>query len=388
MAHYIARVVSAEGVIRNHEIEASTFEQARYSAERFGQVVTLKKSFNIDLSTGMSVTERHSFMLRLAAMLSGNLSVSEALKLISASFSGKIQKCARGLLTRLESGMEFDEAVAVDYKNFKPATSALIKAGIRGGNTQQALENAVEFEQLMGKVAKGAYKHFFWAFLAFLVAFVMTYGTIYYFAPMILDNPMIRNNKAIDVYWATVSSKVLLWVIGTKFVVFTAFLLLATVGRAVAPYLADKIILMIPHYKDLILARHNYVTLYKLSLMIGQGLTVEDTMRFTEFEAPPGALKTDLRRARRFIDEGKTWANALESLHVTDRAALASAIDSKDQAKTLNALAVQYRDLYIGKVNSFGPAMEFMSALYLIASTVSLICLTVIPTMQLTASIN
>jgi len=388
MPLFTVRIVSGEGVIRNQEIEASSLELARYHAERLGQVLTIKKKFNIDLSIGMSTPERHNFLRRLSAMMSGNMSVVEALRVIALSYRGRIQKAAKGLLGRLEAGMEFDEAITVDYKNFKPATSALIRAGIQTGDTRQALDSAVEFEQLMSKVAKGAYKHFLWAFVAFTVAFAITYYTIYYFAPMILDNPMIKNNKAIDVKYAEIFSHVLLWVMGIKLAVFTAFLLLGTVVRAMVPNLADKIILKIPHYKDLVLSRHNYVTLYKLALMIGSGMTTADTLRFTEFEAPKGALKTDLKRARRFLDEGKVWANALESLDVTDRAALATATDEKDAARTLNALAVQYRDLYIGKINSFGPAIEFTSALYLVAATVSLICLTVIPTMQLTASIN
>lgn len=388
MPLFTARIVSHEGVIRNHQIEASSLPQARFQADRLGQVLTIKKKFNIDISRGMSVPDRHTFLLRLSAMMTANMSAVEALKVIVGSYRGKIQKAARGLLGRLEDGMEFDEAITVDYKNFKPATTALIKAGIQAGDTTKALQNAVEFEQLMSQVQKGAYKHFLWAFVAFTVAFAITYGTIYYFAPMILDNPMIKNNKAIDVTWAKIFSHILLWVMGIKFALFTAFLLLGTVVRAAMPNIADKIILKIPHYKDLILARQNYVTLYKLGLMVGSGMTMRDTLRFTEFEAPKGALKTDLKRARRFLDEGKTWPNALESMHPTDRAALSSAIDEKDQARTLSALANQYRDLYIGKVNSIGPAVEFTSALYLVAATVSLICLTVIPTMQLTASIN
>jgi general secretion pathway protein F len=388
MPIFTVRVVSGEGVIRNQDIEASSLDQARFHAERLGQVLTIKKKFNVDLALGMTTPERHNFMLRLAAMMAANMSVVEALKVISGTFGGRIQKAAKGLLGRLESGMEFDEAVSVDYKNFKPATSALIKAGIQAGDTQTALESAVEFEQLMSQVQKGAYKHFMWAFVAFSVAFAITYYTIYYFAPMILENPMIKNNKAIDVTMASIFSHVLLWVIGIKLAIFTAFLLLGTVVRAAVPNTADAIILRIPQYKDLVLSRQNYVTLYKLGLMVGSGMTTEDTLRFTEFEAPKGALKTDLKRARRFLEEGKPWPNALDSLHPTDRAALASATDNRDQAKTLNALAKQYRDLYIGKVNSFGPAIEFTSALYLVAATVSLICLTVIPTMQLTASIN
>ena len=388
MPVFTARVVNAEGMIRNHDIEASSIDLARYQADRLGQVLTIKKKFNVDLSIGMTTPERHNFLLRLSAMMTANMSVVEALRIIAGTFGGRIQKAAKGLLGRLDSGMEFDEAISVDYKNFKPATSALIKAGIQAGDTQKALASAVEFEQLMSQVAKGAYKHFMWAFVAFTVAFAITYYTIYTFAPMILDNPMIRNNKAIDVKWAWMFSHVLLWVMGIKLVIFTAFLLLGTVVRKIIPNMADKIILKIPNYKDLVLSRQNYVTLYKLSLMVGSGMTIEDTLRFTEFEAPKGALKTDLRRARRFLEEGKVWPNALESLHPTDRAALASATDNRDQARTLGALANQYRDLYIGKVNSFGPAIEFTSALYLVAATVSLICLTVIPTMQLTASIN
>jgi general secretion pathway protein F len=388
MPIFTVRVVSGEGVIRNHDIEASSLYQARFQADRLGQVLTIKKKFNVDFSLGMTTPERHNFMLRLSAMMAANMSVVEALRIISSTFTGRIQKAAKGLLGRLESGMEFDEAVSVDYKNFKPATSALVKAGIQAGDTQKALESAVEFEQLMSQVQKGAYKHFIWAFVAFSVAFAITYYTIYYFAPLILDNPMIRNNKAIDVTYANIFSHVLLWVMGIKLGIFTVFLLLGTVVRAIMPNIADKIILKIPQYKDLILSRQNYVTLYKLGLMVGSGMTTADTLRFTEFEAPKGALKTDLKRARRFLEEGKVWPNALESLHATDRAALASATDNKDQAKTLNALAKQYRDLYIGKVNSFGPAIEFTSALYLVAATASLICLTVIPTMQLTASIN
>ncbi|NTF17573.1 hypothetical protein G6L37_04120 [Agrobacterium rubi] len=388
MPIFTARVVNAEGMIRNHDIEASSLDLARFQADRLGQVLTIKKKFNIDMSPGMSTPERHNFLLRLAAMITANMSVVEALRIISTTFGGRIQKAAKGLLGRLDAGMEFDEAISVDYKNFKPATAALIKAGLQAGDTKTALESAVEFEQLMSRVAKGAYKHFMWAFAAFTVAFAITYYTIYYFAPLILDNPMIKNNKAIDVTWAMMASHVLLWVMGIKLALFTIFLMLATVVRAMVPNLAEKIILKIPNYKDLVLSRQNYVTLYKLGLMVGSGMTIEDTLRFTEFEAPKGVLKTDLRRARRFLAEGKVWPNALESLHPTDRAALASATDNRDQARTLNALAIMSRDLYIGKVNAYGPAIEFTSALYLVAATVSLICLTVIPTMQLTASIN
>lgn len=388
MPTFAARVVTPEGMVRNHEIEASSIDLARYQADRLGQVLTLKKKFKFDPSIGMTTPERHNFMLRLSAMMAANMSVTEALTVIADNFGGRIQKAAKGLLGRLQAGMEFDEAISVDYKNFKPATSALLKAGIKTGDTQKALADAVEFEQLMAKVAKGAYKHFMWAFVAFTVAFAITYYTIYYFAPMILENPMIKNNKAIDVKWAWVFSHVLLWVMGIKLALFTAFLLLGTVVRQLIPNLADKLILKIPNYKDLVLSRQNYITLYKLSMMVDRGMTMEDTLRYTEFEAPAGALKTDLRRARRFLEEGKPWPRALESLHPTDRAALSSATHNQDQARTLDALATQYRDLYISKVNSFGPAIEFTSALYLVAATVSLICLTVIPTMQLTASIN
>lgn len=387
MPKFYARILSDEGVIRTHEIEASTIDLARHYADRKGQVITLKKKFNVDLSIGMRPSERHSFLLRLSAMLKSNMGLTHALQKIADTFGGRIKAAAAGMLTRLETGMGLDEAVTLDYKNFPPATAALIKAGVVGGNTQQALKSAVEFEQLLSQVAKGAYKHFFTAFLALAISFAIVYYTIYDFAPIILDSPMVKNNAAIDVTLAKVFSHVLLWVLGAKMAFMGGAILLATVVRRIIPNLADKLILKIPHYKDLVLSRNTYVTLYKLGLMTKNGLTLADTLRFAEFETPRGALKTDLRRARRFLDEGIPWANALESLHPTDRAALASATDSDDLATTLDALAEYYRDLYISKINSIGPAVEFMSALYLVAATVSLVMLTVIPSMQMTQTI-
>lgn len=387
MPIFQARILSEEGVIRTHDIEASTLDLARHYADRRGQVITIKKKFNLDVSVGMKASERHSFLLRLSAMMRSNMSVVEALQKITDTFGGRIKKASAGMLGRLESGMDMAEAVTLDYKNFPPATAALIKAGVAGGNTQQALRSAVEFEQLLDKVSKGAYKHFFTAFLALGIAFAITYYTIYDFAPIILESPMVAKNPAIDVTLAKIFSQVLLWVLGAKMVFMTAAILLATVVRKIIPNLADRFILKLPHYKDLVLSRNSYVTLYKLGLMIGNGLTLADTLRFTEFETPKGALKSDIRRARRFLEEGKPWANALESLHPTDRAALASATDSKDLEDTLNALAEYYRDLYISKINSIGPAVEFMSALYLVAATVALVMLTVIPSMQMTQTI-
>lgn len=384
MPVFQARILSSEGVIRSHEIEASTIDLARHYADRKGQVITIKKKFNIDLSVGMRPGERHRFLLRLSAMLRSNMGLTSALQKIVDTFGGRIKSAAAGMLSRLDAGMGLDEAVTLDYKNFPPATAALIKAGVVGGDTQKALRSAVEFEQLLSTVASGAVRHFFVALFALSISFAIVYYTIYDFAPIILDSPMVKGNPAIDVTLAKVFSHALLWVMGAKIILMTAAILLGTVVRRIIPSMADKVILKIPIYRDLVLARNTYVALYKLGLMLGNGLTLEDALRFAEFDTPRGALKTDLKRARRFLVEGKPWANALESLHPTDMAALHSATDSEDLAAVLDALAEYYRDLYISKINSIGPAVEFMSALYLVGATISLVLLTMIPSMQMT----
>lgn len=385
MPSFIARVVTDDGV-KDIKIEAPDQAQAERKAVNHGQILTIKRKFNFELRRGMGSSERNTFMLRLSSMVGSKMSTTDALDLLATTFSGKIQKCAQGLLAKIENGSSLSEAIDEDRKNFPMATAALIKAGAQGsGQTWKSLRDAADFEYLINGIQKGAFSEISAAVGSFFIAAALMISTVYYFGPQVTENKMFANSASVDVGWLETTGKILCYIQIVMLVIFLAFFWLGTAGRAMFPNLADKIILKVPYYKDLVLSRNSYVVLYKFGLLVRSGVPMEESLALTAEGSPKGALRTDIERALLFIRTGKTWPNALETLHPTDRAALASSADREDAARTLDMLASQYRDMYMSRIRSFAPALKMVAALFMTAAGGLLFGLTMLPMLQFSA---
>lgn len=387
MAIFIARVVTNEGikVIKIDAIDKS--EAERKAQQKAGHVLSVKRRFDFDMSRGMNASERNTFMLRLSSMVGSKMPVTKALDLLATTFSGRIKTCAQGLMAQLEAGCTLAEAIDRDRKNFPIATAALVKAGVQGGETWKALRDAAEFEYLISGIQKGAMKDIAAAIGTFIVSAALMLSSVYYFGPQVTENPMFKQSDAVNVGWIEVAGKVLCSIQIVMLVIFAMFLWLGTAGRALMPDLADKLILKIPYYKDLVLSRNAYVVLYKFGLLVGSGIPMEESLALTAEGSPRGALRSDIERALVFIRSGKTWANALETLHPTDRAALSSSTDREDTARTLDMLARQYRDMYMSRIKSFAPALQMVAALFMTAAGALLFGLVILPMLQFSAGI-
>lgn len=386
MPSYTCKVMTEDG-LRTVKVEAADDIAAERVASRSGTVLAKKRNFDFDLSRGMNASERNTFMLRLSAMIGSKMSSSQALKLIAETFGGRIRACASRMLERVGQGMSLDAAIAADSKNFPAATAALVRAGVAGGKTWQALREAAEFEYLITGVQKGAFKDIATAIGTFFVAYALILVTVYYLGPQVTENPIFKNNPNIDVRIPQIVGTVLVWVMGIKTFLLLVFFWIGTAGRLISPDQADKLILRIPYYKDLVLSRNNYVILYKLSLLVKSGIKIEECLALTADGSPKGALRTDLYRALEFIRQGKEWPNAMDTLHPTDRAALSCSTDRTDTAHTLDMLASQYRDLYMSRIKSFAPVMQTMAALYMSAAGAEMFFLTMLPMLQFAASV-
>ncbi|MCZ7861608.1 type II secretion system F family protein [Agrobacterium salinitolerans] len=386
MALYIVKVMTEDG-IRTTRVEAPDDSSAERIASRKGTVISKKRQMSTDLSRGMSANERNTFMLRLSSMIGSKMAASAALKLIGETFSGKIKQCAIQMGERINQGMNLADAIAADTKNFPPATAALVKAGVAGGETWKALREAADFEYMITGIQKGAMKDIAAAIGTFFIAFGLMIMTVYYLGPTVTENPIFKNNPNIDVYWPKLIGHILVWVMGIKAVVFLIFAWIGTAGRMISPDQADKLILKIPYYKDLVLSRNSYVVLYKLALLVKSGIRIEECLALTADGSPKGAMRTDMYRALAFIRQGKNWANGMETLHPTDRAALSCSTDRTDTARSLDMLATQYRDLYMSRIKSFAPVMQTMAALYMSIAGAEMFFLTMLPMLQFSASI-
>jgi len=355
--------------IKGVQIQARNRDEAFNHIKKMGKVITFRRSLSFDINQGMSSADRQIFFNRLSAMLASRVGTSDALALIRDTFTGKIQEVAARTLNYVESGDDLAQALErVGSPDFPVTTVALIKAGSRSGETWRAIKDAAEFEYQMFNIRKGASKGLVTGVLSFIGAGILTVVSTLYFGPKIMESDLIKaanRNGAVNIDWINNIAYATGYTMA--FILFVAVLmvLLAFVGRRVAPESADKLIMKIPYYKDLVLARNNFIVLYELSLLIKSGVRIRDALKLSAESAPKGALKSDLVAAEAAVNRGRDWATAMKTLHPTDKAALRSAVDREQIAATLDALASQYRELYGQRIASFVPIVQLLAALFL-----------------------
>ena len=88
------------------------------------------------------------------------------------------------------------------------------------------------------------------------------------------------------------------------------------------------------------------------------------------------------------VRQGKPWASAMDTLHQTDKAALATSNDKKETARTLDMLANQYSDLYIARISTFAPTLGMVAAIFVTLAGGVLFLQTILPMLQLSANVN
>jgi general secretion pathway protein F len=386
MPRYEVRILTKNGP-KAVLIDGPSKDYVTKIGARQGRVasVTLKRGF--DIIPGMTGAERYIWLMRMSSMVTAKVSTTEALKLMMTTFGGTIKKASTSMLGKVEAGMDIAAAMEQDPRNFPVTTTALMRAGIAGGDTGRAMRDVAEFEYKLSTAQKGSMKDVYNALGSFFIAFALMVATTRYFGPMVMDNPMFKHAKGVDVEWARTTGEVCTDTMIALTVILVFFGWLGTIGRRLLPDIADNIILKIPFYKDLILSKNNHVTLYKLGLLVNSGVRIEESLQITEDSAPRGALKTDLKRALAAMRSGKPWATAMKTLHATDKAALATSSDRADVARTLGMLAQQYADLYIQRIQAFAPTLGMIAAIFMTLAGGILFAQTILPMLQLAAAI-
>jgi len=369
MPLYEGKVRTRGNRMRSVEIKARNKDEALSHINKMGRVVTFRRRVSLDLRSGLSPADRQIFFTRLSAMLSSRVGTSDALTLMRDTFTGKIQEVSARLLHYVESGDDLAAAFErVGNPDFPEATVALIRAGSRSGETWRAIKDAAEFEYQLHNIKKGAAKGLWTGIGSFIGAGLMTVVSTLYVGPKIMESDLIKaanKNGAVNIDWINDIAFVTGYTMGAMMIIGVLFWLLASVGRQVMPVQADKIILKVPYYKDLVLSRNNFVVLYGLALLIKSGVRTEEALRLSSESAPKGALRADLSAAMHAVKTGRQWPKVMQTLHPTDKAALMSATDREQVASTLDTLANQYRELYAQRLSSFVPIINLLAALFM-----------------------
>jgi general secretion pathway protein F len=388
MANFTIKVQAREGM-RTLQLSAKTEAEARQHAERMGRVITVRKQLGLDLSRGLTPEERQTFFTRLSTMLKSRVGTSDALTLLRDTFTGRIQTVSAKMLGFVESGDDLGVAIErAGTADFPEATTALIKAGSKSGETWRALQDAATFEHELHKVRQSAARGLWGGISGFVFAGLTTLASTLYVGPQIMGSELIKGlaskQGGLDLHVVDVAGAALGWVMVVIMVIAGALMALGSIGRRIAPNKADNLILRIPFYKDLVLAKNNYIVLYGLALLIRSGVRAEEALRLSAEGAPKGALRTDLVNATTAVKTGRPWPKVMNTLHPTDKASLMCATDREQVATTLDALANQYRLLYAQRLGSFVPGLNLVAALLLSLSGGLLFAESILPMLMAT----
>lgn len=385
-ATYIVKVRS-RGNDKNVTITATNVEQAKIMARRYGMVVAItRKQQHSIFEKGMSTSERYIFLIRLSTMLAAKVGTTEALRLIRDSFTGRISSAAGTILEKAEMGVNITDAIANDKKNFPGAIGLIIKVGAQSGQTWASLKQAAEFEKKITNIRSGSKRGIVSAFFAFVIAGSILVASNMVLGPKIMEMSLLKSNA--DLVNTSVINAIGFWsgfAMILLIIALTLLFLLGTIGKKVAPVLADYIILQIPFYREMILAQDNYINMHRLSLLAKSGVRMEEALSSTCENCKPGALKEDFKAALKALKRGQKWASGMKMLHPTDRAALMLASDREQIAENLENIADQYQNLYIQRVATFTPILQVSAALALTMSGIVLFGVSILPMLQVSA---
>lgn len=361
--------------------------EARRAAGRIGTVISIHRIKNSSFSMGMSRNDRYVFLMRMSTMLASRFPVSDALRLMISSFGGKIREAGRNALPLVDKGVPLGEALSRDPKNFPGSVGLLIKTGSASGNTAKSLRDAAEFERLIGEASKGAMMSIVRSFMYMFMALALLLVNQYKVVPDMFDSQIMKMAKDADFsFWKNIGIY-FIWLQSGAIAFLMALVILATVGRRMAPDKVDNFILKLPVMKDIVISQDNFIGLYRMSLLIEAGVPMNETLMSCYESSRPGALREDFKRAYTGLKRGDNWAKYMKTLHPTDRAALVLMPDSDELARNLGLIAEQSKALYLERLKVISPILDIVSAIMMSIAGFIILIVTTIPQLQLVSEI-
>jgi general secretion pathway protein F len=349
-------------------VVAGSTGEARLIAGKMGTVMGEPKARKDSSRGGMSVGERYVFLYQLATMNTAKVPLSMALKVLREQHGGRIARAAAGLEAGVASGRQIADLMYEDKRNFPGAVGLLVKAGSKGqGGTASALKKAADFErQILGaatKGAKGLYSAGFWI----SAATISILACPLWMTPYLKNSTLFKLTKQPSNWdWLDNTSYAVGAITASLMLVGLSIFFVVGVGQRLFPQISDAIVMKLPYVKDIVFTRDNFVSLYRFSLMVKAGVTLEEALDTTWRDTRKGALKDDLARALNNVKTGRPWAEGFRTVDATDRIALSMATDKERLGEILEQVADQNRAVYIRRLEVLQPIMQVIGGLSMV----------------------
>jgi len=386
MPAWAVRVREA-GKIEEFHVIGPSAEDARRQGEKRGQVLRVKRKFQLGGGRRLSPSDRAIMFQRLSTMIGSRVGTGEALRLMAETFSGRIGMISGQLRKRIEAGESLVVAMeSMGYEAFPESILAIIRTGSQSGDMAGALREAMRFEQEAENIKKESGRGLWSAMGGFASGIVTLLGTTLYAVPEMNKSEMVQQLGGGQLAWVTMTADVLTWIALFSTVIVCAGLFVTRVLRPISPVVIDRLVVRVPYFKDIVLAKRNHVAFYGLGILLRAGLRVEEALRLARDSTERGQVRSDFEAALDAVRNGKSWPMAMQGLHPTDRAALAMSQSREQVADSISSIADQYRGIYKVRMEQLVPATQMLAALFLTAAGVVLFGAIILPLLEMTKS--
>lgn len=326
-------------------------------------------------SRPLKPVERKLMLERLAVMVEARMGLSRALQSMADTMDGAQRHAAAHLLAGLAAGLSLPDAMASRPQDWPTPIVSILRGGMSGGAMAAALRDAVEFETAFadaGRSAKGGLISG-GAMLAGAAAVMISTPFTMRWILETFDVSRFPSSPEIEESLRAVEMMGTAAVVGAVAAAFSLLLVVSAfmLGgpiRRFFPHAADRVIMRIPYFREMVLAEGNYATLHQLALLLGSGLRLDESLSLAEANAR-GAMARSLRRAVEAVRAGQNWPSAMIALAGTDRAALDCAPDRDVLSATCRAIAQQYRSIFKARLDAAVPLVRILSYAYFGLST-------------------
>lgn len=371
--------------LSQNTIVARNAAEARLLAGRYGVVVGSPKVRKEGLRAGMSASERYIFLHQLATMNFSRVPLSESLQTLRRIHGGRIGRAAAGLEAGVAAGRQLADMMVEDKKNFPGAVGLLVKAGSKGiGGTAQALVQAAEFERQILTSTTSSVKGVWKAGALVLLSTVCTIAVPVWGTPYMQGSDAFKATS-VPVRWDSLDHWTLISGIGMGALMALAIALfvLIVVGQRLFPHISDAVVIKIPFLKDIVFTRDNYIALYRFSLMVKAGVSLEEALLTTVSDTREGALKRDFQQALADVKQGRPWAESFRTMSEIDRKAMAMASDKERLGQILMQVADQNKAIYARRLENVAPILGVISGLSVMVLMVVVNLYSIIPFSEL-----
>ena len=273
----------------------------------------------------------------LSKLLSSGLPITESLEFLASNKTrNRNQEIVINILNNLKDGAELNKAIAGQFIDISSFHLSLIQSGEKSGKLEEAFtsiakmidEDKIKRYEIISSLSYPA--------ILLVVMLSLIYFILEFALPRMINTIDLGNNLPIPTKILIISGNTIPTIITVIFYLIFIFLLSIVLRNRFKNLskIIDKVFIITPVIKNIITFISRRRILQVFSHGLNGGLSILDASTIVALSMPNQFLKERILLMIKSIEEGVSFSNAIENIHILSQAEIAS-IKIGDETDTL-----------------------------------------------------